>query len=195
MDEVSIDAQQTIENYMFLVNSSFLLEPRRADNNWKFEYMNGIQFPGLWSRCLYDDATRNQMYRNMLVVNRPTPFGVDRDKEWPWQQTLTNIRMLMNRLIPATDNSLLSEYTTNLPYTLNFYENEDVTEPAPLNSSRDIETWTKSVPGGVGYDLDADNLILPSFLGTPCGITFLSRLRLHALHRRWDIQAATWFAG
>ena len=62
--------QQTIEHYMLLVNASFLLEPWGAYEFTRFEYMNGIEFPGLWSRVLYQDATPNKIYRN--VGGQPT---------------------------------------------------------------------------------------------------------------------------
>ena len=166
--------QETIEHYMLLVNVSFLLEPWRAYQFTRFEYMNGIEFPGLWSRVLYQDATPNKIYRNMLVGNRPRGLKSTLDAAWAWLENLQNIRRLMNQLIPAADRSLLSEYAKNLNYAMNFFRIEDeVGEPIAENSMGNVDTW--SIPGEAGqitYDVHSTNLILPSFLGTPCGAVF-----------------------
>ena len=166
--------EQTIEQYMLLVNASLLLEPWRAYQHTPFEYMHGIEFPGLWSRVLYADATPNKIYRNMLVGNRPRGFSCDADATWDWTTNLQNIRRLINHLIPAADRSLLSEYATNLHYAMNFFRNEDeVRDPPAENYMSDVDTWSKPAdPGHITYDVASANLILPSFLGTPCGVVF-----------------------
>jgi len=169
-------AQQTIENYMLLVNASFLLEYWRASRNIKFEFMCGIEFPGLWSRSLYSDTTPKKIYRNMLVGNRPRGFSCDKRAAEGWELMLWCTRMVINGLIAAADRSLLSEYETNLRYACNEIQNEDtVYLPQIENSMSDVDTWT--IPAGEGfikYDVRADNLMLPPFLGTPCGAVFRS---------------------
>ncbi len=65
--------QEVIENYMLLVNASLLVQPDAVE----YAFMDGMQFPGLWSRVLYNDQTRTKKYRNMLVGNRPFQFQAD----------------------------------------------------------------------------------------------------------------------
>ncbi len=52
--------EEIVENFMLLVNASFLYDPQAEYFSSKFEIMQGVQFPGLWSRVLYDDPTPDQ---------------------------------------------------------------------------------------------------------------------------------------
>jgi hypothetical protein len=119
-------SQELIENYMLLVNASFLLHHERALNATKFEFMWGLEFPGLWSRSLYNDTTDKKVYRNMLVGNRPRGVKCQKVAIDGWKLMLRTIRMTMNECLPA-HKGLLLEYEDNLRYTLNRIENEVTT--------------------------------------------------------------------
>ena len=98
--------QEILETYMLLVNASFLVDTTEGS----YEYMNGIQFPGLWIRVLYKDDTSTKKYRNMLVGCRPTQFKCPAIQNDGWILMLWNTRWIINHLLKTHPNSLLSEY-------------------------------------------------------------------------------------
>lgn len=170
--KTSADIQEILEAYMLLVNASFLTDALAMN----YEYMNGMQFPGLWSRVLYNDDTPTKKYRNMLVGSRPMSFTCPETQIQGWTLMLFNARMHINYLLQTHPNSLLSEYDTNLRYALNYYENcVHLPEPPPLNGGRlkDIGEWMVPVEGDeddMQYKLIGINYVLPAFLGVPCGV-------------------------
>lgn len=173
-EKTSADVQEILEAYMLLVNASFLVE---AFNAMTYEYMNGIQFPGLWSRVLYKDDTPNKKYRNMLVGCRPMQFTCPATQNGGWTLMLFAARMDINYLLQTHPNSLLSEYDTNLSYALNYFENCTlIPDPPSVNEApmKSLYEWMVPVDGGendgMEYKLIGINYILPAFLGVPCGV-------------------------
>ena len=167
--------QEILETYMLLVNASFLVDTTQGS----YEYMNGIEFPGLWSRVLYNDDTRTKKYRNMLVGCRPVQFKSPTTQHHGWTLMLINARWIINHLLQTHPNSLLSEYDTNLGYALNYWEHCMLLPEPPMVDARcmkSVEVWMVDSEGGedddlVEYDMVGINYILPAFLGMPCGVT------------------------
>ena len=166
--------QETLEQYMLLVNASFVIDRNRTYMQLPFEFMSGVEFPGLWSRSLYGDATPKKIYRNMLVGNRPQAWACDQEASDGWEMMLRNVRMVINKMIAQEDRGLLTEYATNLRYAENEVRHEDSLCWAPhQNGAANVDTWT--VPGEEGfikYDVRLDTLVLPRFMGRPCGAVF-----------------------
>jgi hypothetical protein len=163
---IADNLQEVIENYMLLVNASLLVQPDAVE----YAFMDGLQFPGLWSRELYDDPTRTKKYRNMLVGSRPFQFQAD---STGWRSMLLCARMVINKILVSKPNGLLSEYDTNLAYALNHLENKAAGPPAGINPNplSNVDKFLKEINGGTRFDMMAKTFILPTFLGTPCGVT------------------------
>ena len=167
--------QAVLEQYMLLVHASLLLEPCGAREQRTFEFMHGIEFPGLWSRSLYGDATPTKKYRNMLVGNRPRGFACEKKVGDLWLESLKTIRRLINRVIPARHRSLLSEHRTNLAYAGNVLQNDaSIGEPMGENCVPDTDSWCIPGPeeGSITPDVAEFNFILPTFIGKACGAVF-----------------------
>jgi hypothetical protein len=169
------DVQEILETYMLRVNASFLVDTRAM----KYEFMNGIQFPGLWSRVLYKDDTPTKKYRNMLVGCRPTQIKPRDPMLDGWSLMLCTARKHVNLLLQTHPNSLLSEYDTNLRYALNLWEYGMILpDPPPVDARAmaSVGVWTVDADddehsGMFQYDMIGKNYILPAFLGIPCGVT------------------------
>ena len=166
--------QQTMEYYMLLVNASFVSNYENEYMNVSYKFMSGLEFPGLWSRSLYEDPTPKKIYRNMLVGCRPYIFGCDDKFQDGWVLMLYCVRMVINNAIPQAERGLLTEYETNLRYTHNWVANAELGYLAPYgNGVVDVDTWTVPLDSGfIKYDVKVDQLILPQFMGTPCGALF-----------------------
>jgi hypothetical protein len=178
--------EEIVENFMLLVNASFLYAHEAKNLSQKFEFMQGVQFPGLWSRVLYDDPTPNQKYRNMLVGNRPgflrifdgkqTLLECPKDQADGWSLMLHCARMHINAMLEEFPDTILSEYDTNVNYALNYWKNYDVQfcdPPRDFDSKPvfSVDHMTKAVEGGKIYDMAAQQQLLPRHLGKPCGVT------------------------
>jgi hypothetical protein len=190
--------QEIIENSRecILVNASFLHDPR-SETAMNFDFMDGIEFPGLWSRDLYDDQTPTKKYRNMLVDHRPTfstmvnkrmsLFECPKDEAGGWALMLHGARMHMNTMLQTQPDTLLSEFDTILTYALNYWNNYPLQEPPRRFDAKHLRTitnWMKPVQGGSRYDQYSSYYILPRFLGTTCGVTVINGFCIHPHHLR-----------
>jgi hypothetical protein len=183
------NAKAIVENFMLLVNTSFMYDPEAFKFQNTFGVMHGLQFPGLWSRVLYKDPTPNHKYRNMLVGHRPAfyekkqagvflapYFECPKDQADGWALALYGVRMHINTMLLTFHDTILNEYDAHVNTVLNYWKNQPLLqEPpfffgaAPANS---VDAMTKPVEGGLSrYDIAETCMFLPKSLGRPCSVT------------------------